>query len=207
MNQKSPFFVVRNFISPLLCEDIVDTLDFTVPDRDKDGKDIKTIKTNEYLESIIYEKLMVLIPDLQSHYQLSYNGTERIIFEMIPQGSKGEVAAENSSFLRGKWLRTKQRDLTAILFLCDYQDNVQFDTEFEIYGGKLEFPQHNFSFNPNRGTLVIFPSDPHFLNATSTVYVGDAIQARIQIAAKSPFIYDPRLFPGNYTNWFSDESQ
>ncbi len=171
MTPKSPFYIVENFISPMMCEDMVDDLNFLVPDKDKDGKDIKTTKTCGHIESILYERLMLLIPKLQSYYNVVYKGTEEITFEMFPQGSKGDATAENSNIIRGKWMKTKQRDLTAVLFLCDYQDQPPIDGEFEVYGSKLEFPQHSFGFNPSRGMLIIFPSDPHFINGTSTVYV------------------------------------
>ncbi len=202
MNIKSPFYVVEDFISPLLCEDIVDMLDINTPNRDKNDREIKTVRTCESAETIIFDRLWKLLPSFQSYYNIQYKGTEEMVFEMFPEGSFGASAAENSSFIQGKWVRTKDRDLTAILFLCDYQDQPLIEAEFEVYGGKLEFPQHHFSFNPTRGVLVVFPSDPHFINATSTAYVGDLFQVRIQIAANAPFIYDPRQFPGNYTNWF-----
>lgn len=199
---KSPFFVVQDFISPMMCEDIVDSLEFNVPDVDKDDRPIPTIKTSEIAEQVIYERFLQLIPQLEKYYNVSYKGMERVQFEWFPQGSEGEAHAENSNFLRGKWLRTKQRDLTAVLFLSDYQEHDQFEQEFEVYGGKLEFPQHKFGFNPQRGTLVVFPSDPHFINITSGVFIGDLFQARIQLAAQTPYIYQPRDFPGNYTMWF-----
>jgi len=200
---KSPFFVVQDFISPLMCEDLVDDVNFTVPDLDKDGDEIVTMKTSEIAEQVVYERLLQLIPQLEEYYGITYKGMERVVFEWFPPMSQNEAHAENSNYLRGKWLRTKQRDLTAVLFLCDYQEQEQFEQEFEVYGGKLEFPQHKFSFNPTRGTLVVFPSDPHFINITSRILVGDLYQARIQMAAQTPYIYDPRQFPGNYTFWFS----
>lgn len=199
---KSPFYVVQDFISPMMCEDIVDVLEYNTPDVDKDDHPVLTTKTNEVAEQVIYERFLQLIPKLEEYYGLGYKGMERIQFEWFPQGSEGEMHAENANFLRGKWLRTKQRDLTAILFLCDYQEQDEFEQEFEVYGGKLEFPQHKFSFNPQRGTLVVFPSDPHFINITSGVFIGDLFQARIQLAAQTPYIYQPQAFPGNYTMWF-----
>jgi len=123
--------------------------------------------------------------------------------EWFPTSSTGSAVCENSHFLRGKWLRTKQRDLTGVLFLVDYQDEPPLAAEFEVYGGRLEFPQHGFGFNPKRGTLIVFPSDPHFINITTKVLIGDLFQARIQIAAKAPYIYNPQEFPGNYTRWFA----
>lgn len=198
----SPFYVVEEFISPLLCEHIVDECDFTVPDRDKNGKEIKTVKTSEGVESIVYDRLIQLLPDLQAYYGIAYKGMEPLSIEWFPEGSKGELGAENSTYVRGNWLRVRQRDLTGVLFLSEYQDGANFEQDFEVYGGKLEFPQHLFGFNPKRGTLVVFPSDPHFINVTAPIAIGDLIQIRIQIAADSPFLYDPTKFPGNYTNWF-----
>jgi hypothetical protein len=201
---KSPFFIVQEFISPQMCEDIVDTVAYTVPDVDKYDNEVMTVKTSELAEQMIYERFLQLIPQLEQYYEIVYKGMERVAFEWFPEGSTGEAHAENSNFLRGKWLHTKQRDLTAVLFLSDYQEQEDFEQEFEVYGGKLEFPQHKFGFSPVRGTLVVFPSDPHFINITSPVLIGDLYQARIQVAAQSAYIYDPRQFPGNYTMWFSD---
>jgi hypothetical protein len=199
---KSPFYIVEEFVSPLLCEELVDRVNFTVPDTNKDGFPVKTHKTCDEAEAVLYERLMLLIPELSAHYALQYKGTERMSFEWFPEGSKGDFVCENSEFLRRKWLRMKARDITCILFLSDYQNTPPFDGEFEVYGGKLEFVQHKFGFNPQRGTLIAFPSDPHFINITTPIMAGDLYQVRIQLAAKAPFIYQPDQFPGNYTTWF-----
>lgn len=199
---KSPFYVIQEFISPLMCEEILDWCDFNVPDQDKDGNEVLTHKVSERAEGLVYERLLLTLPEIQAYYQFMYKGTERVSFEWFPENSIGEHHAENSVFVRNKWLRTKQRDFTGVLFLSDYQDDAPFDSDYEVLGGKLEFPQHQFSFNPQRGTLVVFPSDPHFINVTSRVLAGDLFQARIQIAASMPYIYNPAQFPGNYTTWF-----
>jgi hypothetical protein len=202
MGNKSPFYVVEEFISPLMCEDIVDRINFTVPDTDREGHDVKTTKTSDSAEEILFERLQLLMTELTGHYQMAYKGTERMQFEWFPEGSKGDFVCENSEFLRRKWLRTKSRDLTGILFLSDYSSKIPFEQEYDVYGGKLEFVQHKFGFNPQRGTLIVFPSDPHFINITTPILVGDLYQVRMQIAAKVPYLYNPQDFPGNYTTWF-----
>lgn len=199
---KSPFYVVEEFVSPLLCEELLDRIDFLYPNEDKDGFYVKTTQGCESAEAIVYERILALTPKLEQYYNIKYKGTERILFEWFTQGCRGDVVCENAQYLRKKWLRTRNRDLTGVLFLSDYQEKVPFESNYEVYGGKLEFPQHRFGFNPQRGTLIIFPSDPHFLNATSEVYAGDLFQARIQISAQTPYIYQPDQFPGNYTVWF-----
>lgn len=203
MKPISPFYIIKDFISPLLCEELLDICNFNVPDKDKDGKNILTITSNDRAEEILYEQLQLHMPNIQSHYNIQYKGTEPITFEWYTEDCKGELMSENSVYVRGKWLRTRSRDLTAILFFSDYQDKPNFDDEYEVYGGKLEFPQHQFGFNPQRGTLVVYPSGPHFINATSVVYAGELVQARIHISAQNMLLYDPSNFPGNYLSWFS----
>ncbi len=199
---KSPFCVVEEFVSPLICETILDYCDFLVPDVDRAGRAVKTCKTNDMAEQIIYDRIRSIIPILQDYYNFIYKGTEIISFEWFPQGSRNAIIAENSVFAKGKWSRIKSRDFTGVLFLSDHQDSIPFEGDYEVYGGKLEFIQHKFGFNPKRGTLIVFPSDPHFINSTSDILAGDLFQARIQIAAQHPWKYNMSDFPGDYTKWF-----
>lgn len=200
---KSPFLVFEEFMSPQRCEDLVDGCNFSeVPDYGSTGKPLKMVKQNDYVDQSMYARLQPCIPQIEQYYSIQYHGTERTQVEWIPAGCIPSVSCENSEFVNGKWVRTKRRDLTAILFLSDFNSSPPFDTEFEVYGGKLEFPQHKFGFNPQRGTLIVFPSDPHFLNAASAVSIGNAFQARLHIASQTPMLYDPAQYPGNYTQWF-----
>ena len=201
---KSPFYVVEDFMSPLNCEILIDNCNFNVPDKDKQGRNIKTTRTNEKSESMVYERLLQhIIPQIQEYYNFKYKGTESITFEWYSTGSKSAPISENSTFIQGKWVRSNTRDFTGIIFLSDYNDQFPFGDDFEVYGGKLEFTQHQFGFNPKRGTLVIFPSDPHFLNNTSEVMIGNLFQVRFHISAQQNWIYQPQIFPGNYLKWFN----
>ncbi len=205
MKSKSPFFVVQEFLSPLLCEDIVDSLNFTIHNADKNDIPIKTFKSDSVNELIIFQRLQQIVPTLEKWYNISYMGTESVSFEWFAEGCAGEEPhCENSVYLRKKWLRTRNRDLSCVLFMSDYQSAPPFDDDFEVYGGKLEFPQHGFGFNPQRGTLIIYPSCPHFLSATQEIFTGDLFQAKFHIATKGPFLYDPKAFPGDYRSWLQE---
>jgi len=200
---KSPFYVVQNFLSPLLCEQIADDLNFIFPDKNPDGTPIKSMRSHERSEEIIFQHLQRQIPKIEEHYSIDYKGTTTMMFEWYPQGCEGEKPhCENSDYSGKTWVRCRNRDLTGIVFFCDYQDEIPFDGDFEVYGGKVEFPQHRFGFNPQRCTLVIFPSDPHFVNGTTPIRAGDLLQVRFHIVANEPFLYDPQEFPGDYTKWF-----
>lgn len=202
---KSPFKVYRHFLSPKICEQISDSIAFTDADITTNGDPIRMVKHNEYAENAIFERLQPLVPELETYYEIDYKGTEHIMIEWFDEGVVGNPQCENSHYLKQKWVRTLPRDLSAIIFLSDYQDTANFDSDYEVYGGKLEFPQWGFGFNPERGTMIVYPSVPHFINATTEIKAGELYQARIHIAAQIPFLFDPNKFPGNFRDWFKDE--
>lgn len=200
---KSPFVVVRNFLSPMLCEQFSNKIGFTDPDIDHaTGKPLRMVKFEDDVQTIVWSKLLTIIPSIEKYYGFEYRGAERIMCEWYSEGVQGEVGCENSTYLKKKWIRSRDRDFTGVVFLSDYQDTDQFDSEYEVYGGKLEFPQHHFGFNPERGTLILFPSVPHFINATANINAGELYQVRFHIAAKEPYLYNPSKFPGDFKNWF-----
>jgi len=201
---RSPFLITEGFLSPKVCEQIVDTLGLYTPDTDSQGRPIKMFRYKEDAELIVFKQLQLHIPRIMEYYGTMYQGTETIQFEFFSEGVEPVPVCENSDYLKGKkkWMRTKNRDISSILFLYDYNNDPPFDSDYECYGGKLEFPQHGFSFVPQRGTLITYPSVPHFINATSRIDYGDMIQARIHMAAQMPFLYDPMQFPGDYKSWF-----
>lgn len=207
MQSRSPFRVYQDFISPLFCEEIIDDLNFTVPDYDNSNRPILTTKKHEGAEKVVYEKFLQILPEITTYYGVEHKGTERPRFEWYPQGcNQSPPVCENSNRIGDKkqWARMRDRDFTFVLFLSDYNNKAPIDPDFEVYGGKLEFPQHQFGFNPERGTLICYPSGPHFANVTSAVQAGNLFQCRFHIACKTPYIYRPKEFPGDYRSWFID---
>jgi hypothetical protein len=201
MQPKSPFLVFQNFLSPLMCENIVDALNVTTPDTDKQGHPIPSYRHNKKYEKEILVRCQDLFELFEDHYNVEYRGFERPTFEWYIEGVKDDWRCGNSEYLRDKWVRTRDRDLTGIIFLSEYQNHVPFDVDFEVCGGKLEFAQHDFGFNPERGTMIIFPAGPHFLHRTGSIEAGDLFQVRFHIATMEPFLYQPRDFPGDFRTW------
>lgn len=200
---KSPFLVVQNFISPLQCEEIIDDINLYYPNFEIDGTPVKTIKSHRKSEETVFSKFTTHIPYIEQYYDIKYHGTEPMLFELYPQECKGETThCENGHYVKGKWVKTSNRDFSCVVFLCDYQEKTPFDHYFEVYGGKLEFPQWGFGFNPQRGTLIIFPSDPHFLNNTTPIIAGNLYQIRFHIVSKQQFVFKRKQYPGNYEEWF-----
>jgi hypothetical protein len=161
------------------------------------------MRAHEKSEHLVYTRVQELIPKIEQHYDYVHRGTESVMFEYYSEGTTALPHCENSNWVRKSWVRTRDRDITCLVFLNTYQGQVPFDNDYEVYGGKVEFPQHGFGFNPERGTMIVYPSGPHFINATSDIIAGELITARFHFAATMPYLYNPAKFPGDFRSWFS----
>jgi len=214
---KSPFYVVQDFLSPKQCEEILHQYEVKTPNTNLVGDPIKLEKTMEPAkgQTLIMQKLREHIPLLETHYNATYRGTESLVISHYPEFHKApaqQAGCENSHYIKKKWLKVKDVDLTGIIWLKEYNGEVPLDPRHEVYGCKVEFPTYNFSLVPQRGTLVIFPAYPHFINCISPALVGDCYQIKVNIALSakngSMWLYQPKDFQANGTDfigsWFKD---
>jgi hypothetical protein len=192
-----------------MCEEIIDDLDNQIPDVDENNKPVMTVRFNKLAEMRLSTAIEeFLIPDIEEYYGFTYKGMYPFEFEWYPQNCKNnKQRCENSilSSVNGKksWFRTSGKDFCGIIFLNDYNDKPPLDSDFEVHGGKLQFLNHNFSVNPKRGTLVVFPGEQHFINCTSDINIGDLHQIRFFINSTEIYKYNPKSFPGNHKSWFA----
>lgn len=201
----SPFLVFQDFISSAEADYIASEA-HVAPQYDAEGLPMPIERHVAELEDDIFEKFKTLIPEIQSHFKnFKYRGTEHLVFQQFPASGKNaeEPHCENAVYKRKKWVRVKDRDLTGVLWLKDYKDTPPFDTETEVYGGKLEFPVYNFGFQPQKGTLVIYPSNERFISLTTAVLVGELQTVRFHICGEGLWIYDPADYPGDFRTWFA----
>lgn len=201
---KPPFIIKHEFMSPYLCEDIIDILDVLTPDIDDNGIPINSLKFNNDLEIVVFDILQNIIPEIQDHFSVEYDGTSNMTFQCLPQGSTGTKSKCDNSSFKNKWYKTSNVDFTGVIFLSDYNDNTPFSEEFEVFGGKLEFKHHGFGFNPKRGTLILFPSGPNFIYNFSKIILGASHFIKFNITCKDNFVYNRLHYPGNYLTWFNE---
>jgi len=202
---KSPFLVFQDLLDGAACDRIAAAVR-VLPNKNEDGEDLAMERHHTMIEDEIFSIYKPIIPKLQEHYTgFKYRGTEHLVFQQFP--ATGKVAepphCENAVFKRKKWLRVKDRDLTGLLWLKDYQDSPPFDISTQVLGGKLEFPVYNFGFQPQKGTLVIYPSNERFISLTSAVLVGELQCVRFHICGEGLWMYNPDDYPGDFRNWFS----
>lgn len=207
---KSPFLIVKEMVSPLQCEDMIVRLKHSIPNTDQKGDPTVTYKGNRLSEMRIMPIFDELSPELENHYKFETKTVTPFAFEWFPMGYSGQSAQCESSKITSKrgqqatWSKVKDYDFTAIIFLNEYNGDGFFDERFEVRGGKLEFPTHDFGFNPERGTMIIFPCRPQFVNAISSVEIGNLNLIRFHIIAKKEYVYDITNFPGGYKEWFPE---
>lgn len=208
---KSPFIIVQDFMSPLICEQIVNDIAILDPDTDIDGNPKKLERHNLSWEQDIVERFREIIPTIEDQYDCLYRGLEKPLFQYYPENAKvpaEQPGCENSSYIRRKWVMHKDVDLVGFIWLKDYNENVPLDPHHEVLGGKLEFPAFNFSLMPQRGSLVIFPAGPHFISVISPILLGDMYQIKLNVGLTEKnggrWFYDPRKHPGTWQEWLSE---
>lgn len=201
---KIPFFVVKEFISPLVCERIINDLRVhkTRPNIGQNGLPKKMVLMNKLNSTRLAQTFESYIPSLEKHFNFEYRGTHDIYFEWFPENSKAETP-KSDGYAKTKtgWTRYREVDFVGILWLNDYNDEPPFDPSFEAYGGKLEFPTFDISFTPERGTLVVFPSAPNFVYTVSDVTFGSSVQSKFTIRSEVPYNFDREFFDCNPRNW------
>jgi len=199
-----PFFVVKNFISPLACENITNDLRVLKlrPNIGQNGVPKKMILTNKLNSIRLAQEFDQYAPQLEQHFDFDYRGTHDIYFEWFPENSKVEPA-KSDGYAKNKngWTRYKEVDFVGVLWLNDYNDVAPFDPSYESYGGKLEFPTFDVSFKPERGTLVIFPTAPNFIYSVSGVQMGSLTQAKFIIRSEKPYGFKRENFNCNSQDW------
>jgi len=204
---KSPFQVFQNFLDRSTCDKIAETVR-VVPTVNDEGKPQSMERHHTPSEAIIYEQFKPYAPKIEAHFDgFKYRGCEHLVFQQFPVN--GEKYAEpphceNSVFKRKKWIKVKDRDLTGVLWLKDYQESPPFNVKTQVLGGKLEFPTYNFGLQPQKGTLVIYPADPHFISLVTTILVGELQCVRFHLVAETPWIYPAEKFPGDFRSWFQE---
>lgn len=204
---KIPFFIVKNFISPLACEQIINDLRVlkTKPNIGQNGMPKKMILMNKLNSLRLAQTFEHYVPDLENHFGFEYRGTHDIMFEWFPENYKTEAPkSEGYALTKKGWQRYREVDFVGVLWLNDYNEESPFDPSYETYGGKLEFTNFNFSFNPQRGTLIVFPTSPNFVNTVSSVQMGSSTQAKFIIRSETPYEYNINNFNSNPDSWRLD---
>lgn len=200
---KSPFLIVKDFMSPMECETLLGSIDISIPNYDQNDDPIKTVLRLPIFQQRVWNRMEEYFSDIEDYYSVEVDSLTPVDIEWYPERCVDEPKrCENSRYFNNKWKLINDYDFTVVVFLKDYNNKRDFDEEFECYGGKLEISNHGFSFNPVRGMAVIFPSNQYFINRTETPQFGDAFQLRFHIVCSERFNYNREHYQGNHSIWF-----
>lgn len=200
---KSPFILVENFLTKNECEDLILSLQHSIPNRDEKNYAIKTIKYNQLAEIRIMPKLDDFLDQTEPYYGFTTKDISPFNFEWYAETYKGGMLkADNALYINNKWVKSRDIDFTILIFLSDSKTTSITDTMFECFGGKLEFFNHKLTITPKAGTILMYPANDHFLNTFTEVGLGNLNCIRVEITASIPYVYNPKDFPGDYRTWF-----
>ena len=177
---RSPFIVVQDFLSPQLCEKIVEDINVKAPDTDKAGNPKKLERHALKWEQDIAERFRDVVPEIEERYDSTYRGLEQPLFQYYPEYAKApaeQPGCENSKYVRKKWVMYKDVDLVGFVWLKDYNENV--------------------------------PLDPrHFITVISPILLSDLYQIKLNVCINekngSRWFYQPSKFPGTWQEWLSE---
>jgi hypothetical protein len=203
--KETPFLVERNFLPPMLCEQIIGDLkiDTMFPTFGQDGKPKSTILHSRLNTQRILSLFEPTVEELERKYNTEYMGTHNLMFEWYPTNYvSSQIKSDGYIQKRDEgWVRYNLIDFTGILWLNNFNDKPDFDENFEVRGGQLEFPMFDISFQPERGTLVLFPTAPNFAHTVAPVQIGSLTQVRFQIRSEVPYKFNKEDFEMNPDNW------
>lgn len=203
MPNKSPFYIVDEFISPLQCEDIIERLDNRFTQKDNAGNILSIPKVNRLTEMRVMPSFKELIPDLETYFDFKYLGTTKFIITWYPTGyNNTSTICDNSMRTREGWKRIFGYDFTCLIFLNDFRDSAPFDEYYEVKGGKHEYITHGFGFNPTRGTMIFHPSSPNFEYSIAPILAGNLNVIRFNVKAETEYEYNMNNFQGDFKTWF-----
>ena len=191
MQIKSPFLINQDYLPIKLCESLID---------------IAFVKDDSFFsEHLADERLHAYIQQLNIQIETHFNTKIKSTissYDTYDTNVSETHRADNSVFKNGTWYRNKDIDFTTIIFMKDGNTKPPIDTNTEVFGGKLEFPTFNFSFNPEVGTSITFPAYPNFLNLFTPPKIGTNHILRLSHESDIMFEYDHSKFPGTMNDWF-----
>lgn len=188
MSKMSPFFVIEDFLSPLQCERIL-----KLNQVKNVGSNIRHL--NEGHIPVVKNSITDYFDQFQNRYGVEVSDDVKLLFYQFDENASKPALSpqiDGWEMQRRKWIKTKNIDLIGFIPLKSYCDSLPIDLDFEVYGGKLELLNFNFSILPERGSLILMPAAPNFIYALSPINFGsfEMIKVHCAFTTKHEFILD-----------------
>lgn len=190
MTKPSPFFIIEDFISPLQCEKILQA--------NVVKNDIGSIRIlNEGVVPVVRNSILDYKSEISNRFSAELSDDIKCLFVQTRENAGVPALRpqiDGWEAPRRRWVKTKNIDLVGFIPLKTFCDNVPIDVDFEVYGGKLEMINFNFSILPERGSLILMPAAPNFMYAISPVNFGTLEFIKFYCRFEIPWTYDSSKF-------------
>lgn len=190
MSLKSPFFIIEDFLSPLQCDRLLGLNQ--VPNA---GCCIRHLNEGQF--SVVKNSITDYSDQISERYGCELSPDIKLLFQQFPENPSAPALnphIDGWESFRKKWTKVKNIDLVGFIPLKSYCDSLPIDLNFEVYGGKLEMLNFNFSILPERGSLILFPAAPNFIHALSPINFGSFEVIKIHCTFSQPWTFDISKF-------------
>lgn len=190
MSKESPFFVIEDLLSPLQCERLL-KMNFV----QNAGKCTRGL--NQGNIPIVSHALSDYTEQINQRYNAELSEDMKLLFQQYPEDATNPAQfplIDGWEVSRRKWSKVKNIDLIGFIPLKSYCDSIPIDLSFEVYGGKLELMNFNFSILPERGSLILMPCVPNFVYAISPINFGTFEMIRVNYTFKSEWNFDIGMY-------------
>lgn len=184
MTNNKNFLTLNSFFKEDDCKSIIDKLR-TAKVSKKHILETKScsILNCDYLENKLIFSLDPLIEKIEEYFNIKVDAISAFKFETYKEGYIPEkiLKSDNSIYSNGKWVRYNDYDFSIIIALTEQNKSAKLKKEYDSYGGSILFPNHSIDIDMRRGDVIVFPSEPNFINYVNEIKLGNRIQIRIHI--------------------------
>lgn len=203
-SKRSPFFIVSDALSHLGCETLIESLDPSpILLHPVTKLPVKTNLHGRYLEPMVDDTVASIRAEFENHYNITIADVKNVTVEWYAEGAATTAASIHTHTLRNQqWTKASQTDFIGLIFCSEYNARPPFDSDYEVYGGQIDFPTFRVQFKPVMGTMVIFPAAANFIWGVTQPAVGDLFLVKFDIVCTQSYQYDrQRHFSTDYRTW------
>jgi len=198
----SPILQITDFISPLLCEELLYTLPLTNPSVDSFNRPIITEINSLVVHRHIKDRISPLLQLVNDKYQVNSISYTPPIVNWLSDGVKQHAKQDNVIYdiQNGIWYKKeKNKSFSVIVFLTNSISGT-LDTG-DVYGGNIKF--HSFSYDviPEMGKMLVIPCAPQFIHSISKILFGNMVFVKFCINTSQEYTYSNDNFSVVSAKW------
>ena len=195
-----PYLIIKNFFSPQLCKEIVDSSKeiekvniakvkantkkgVVIPKINQEFRKTNILEWSDDFKNIYQNQFLYFQPTIEEYFNtpITYSTEVQMLqykkgfFYIKHSDDSSELIDENKKTV-GFTVVAPRRKLTTVLFTTTCDDEIT--SEYHFKGGELIFnylydkDNNQIKFSPKAGDMIVFPSNPYFSHEVLKVQSG-----------------------------------